>query len=263
MAAEAIWPALRRRPAAGRRASPAWSRCSTTSRRPARRPIALLDCLVAATPRRGAGAARGPARSAPTSTACPSSAATPRSTPATAPALSTFAVGRARGAPCGRATPGRATPCAWLVCLEGEMVPGPEGRVLQPPARAAARPRRAPTSRCWPRPRRRARPGPPATSRCPASRARCCSSWRAPDGLGCALDVDALPVPAGRRAGGWILAFPSYALPAGGRPRAPSPRASARRAHLRAGRDPGRQRPAAAAGRRRRGTASGTSRPSP
>ncbi len=134
------------------------------------------------------------------------------------PGLSTFAVGRAAAPLSARnARPGDAVHLA--VCLEGEMVQGPEGLFfshLRGPRRGRAA----------------------ADLALLADAAEAGEAWAARDvsmpgiagsllqfcesagGLGCALDMDALPVPPGVALSDWLLCFPSYAFLLAGDPEA-------------------------------------------
>lgn len=188
------------------------------------RPIALLDCLVAGDApvaeailtglRDGADLYRVPVVGGHTTVA----AAAP-------PALSTFAVGRAL-APL-RARNARAGDAvSLLACLDGTMVPGAEGAFfshLRGPRRASAA----------------------ADLALPADAAEAGEAWAARDvsmpgvagsllqlcesagGLGCALDLDALPVPPGVALREWLLCFPSYGFLLVGDPPALAARARA------------------------------------
>jgi len=140
--------------------------------------------------------------------------------------LSTFGVGRARSTL--RARDARAGDRVTLVtCLEGEMVAGEDGdhfSHLRGPRRDRARsdldlmPEAAEAGDAWAA-RDVSMPG------VAGSLLQFCESA---GGLGCALDLDALPVPPGATLERWLLAFPSYAFLLVGDPVAIAARAAAR-----------------------------------
>ena len=171
------------------------------------RPIALLDCLVAGDAAVAHELLTG-LRAGADLYGVPVVGGHSTIDAGTPPALSTFAVGRAL-APL-RARNARAGDAvSLLACLEGEMVPGADGAFfshLRGPRRAGAG----------------------VDLGLPADAAEAGEAWAARDvsmpgvagsllqlcesagGLGCALELDALPVPAGVALEEWILAFPSY-----------------------------------------------------
>jgi hypothetical protein len=127
------------------------------------------------------------------------------------PALSTFAVGWT-GRPLRAAHAREGDDLCLAVCLEGEMVTGPDGSLFFSHLRGPRRPRAADDLALL------------------ADVAETGDGWAARDvsmpgiagsllqflesagGLGCALDLDALPVPAGVALEDWLVAFPSYAF---------------------------------------------------
>ena len=173
------------------------------------RPLALLDCLVAGS-RRVADEVLAGLRIGAGLYGVPVLGGHATVDEGAAPGLSTFAVGRAR-APlsAGNARPGDAV--TLLACLEGEMMVGAGSSIfshLRGPRRERARDDLA----------------------LPADAAEAGEAWAARDvsmpgvagsllqlcesagGLGCALDLDALPVPPGMAMERWLVTFPSYAF---------------------------------------------------
>ncbi len=173
------------------------------------RPIALLDCLVAATGEIAGEILEG-LRIGAALYGVPVVGGHATIEGSSAPGLSTFAVGRARAPLAARnARAGDAVSLA--VCLEGEMVRGPEGDFfshLRGPRRDRAEAdlallaEAAEAGEAWAA-RDVSMPG------VAGSLLQFCESA---GGLGCALDVEALPVPEGVPLGDWLLAFPSYAF---------------------------------------------------
>lgn len=179
------------------------------------RPIALLDCVVAGSRRLvedvldglrvGAGLYGVPVVGGHTTIEDGATAG-----------LSTFAVGRAASPLAARnARPGDAVCLA--ACLEGEMMVGAGSSFfshLRGPRRDRARadldllPEAAEAGEAWAA-RDVSMPG------VAGSLLQLCESA---GGLGCALDVDALPVPAGLAMERWILTFPSYGFLLAGDP---------------------------------------------
>lgn len=181
------------------------------------RPIALLDCLVAATGEVAGEILEG-LRIGAALYGVPVVGGHATIEGSAGPGLSTFAVGRARAPLAARnARVGDAVSLA--VCLEGEMVSGPEGSFFSH-LRGPRRDRAA------------------ADLALLADAAEAGEAWAARDvsmpgvagsllqfcesagGLGCALEVEALPVPDGVPLGDWLLAFPSYAFLLAGDPQA-------------------------------------------
>lgn len=126
------------------------------------------------------------------------------------PALATFAAGRAR-APLAAANARPGDAVSLVACLDGEMVHGPAGPFfshLRGPRRdrvaadLALLPDAAEAGETWAA-RDVSQPG------VAGSLLQLCESA---GGLGCALDLDALPMPAGVALEDWLLAFPSYAF---------------------------------------------------
>ena len=171
------------------------------------RPLALLDCLVAGS-RRLAEEVLGGLAAGAGLYGVPVLGGHATVEDAAAPALSTFAVGRARSPLSARnARPGDAVCLA--ACLEGEMLGGAGGSFFSH-LRGPRRERAA------------------ADLALPAEAAEAGEAWAARDvsmpgpagsllqlcesagGLGCALDVDALPAPPGVALERWLLTFPSY-----------------------------------------------------
>ncbi len=189
------------------------------------RPLALLDCLVAGG-RAEAEAVLGGLRAGAALYGVPVVGGHATIEEGLAPALSTFGVGRAHATLRARdARPGdRVT---LVACLEGEMVAGEDGdhfSHLRGPRRDRARsdlellPEAAEAGEAWAA-RDVSMPG------LAGSLLQFCESA---GGLGCALDLDALPVPAGTTLERWLLAFPSYAFLLAGDPGALAARARAR-----------------------------------
>ena len=181
------------------------------------RPIALLDCLVAATGEVAGEILEG-LRIGAALYGVPVVGGHATIEGSAGPGLSTFAAGRARAPLAARnARVGDAVSLA--VCLEGEMVSGPEGSFFSH-LRGPRRDRAA------------------ADLALLADAAEAGEAWAARDvsmpgvagsllqfcesagGLGCALEVEALPVPDGVPLGDWLLAFPSYAFLLAGDPQA-------------------------------------------
>ncbi len=127
------------------------------------------------------------------------------------PGLSTFAVGWT-GRPLRAANARPGDPVCLAACLEGELVAGPEGTTffshLRGPRRACAAAdlallaEAAETGEAW-----AAR-----DVSMPGIAGSLLQFLESAGGLGCALDVDALPVPPGVGRGDWMTAFPSYAF---------------------------------------------------
>lgn len=173
------------------------------------RPLALLDCLVAGD-RALAGALLEGLRAGAALYGVPIVGGHATVAAGVAPGLSTFGVGRAsRPLRARAARPGDVV--TLVACLEGEMLAGPEGDVfshLRGPRRPMARadlellPELAEGGAAWAA-RDVSMPG------VAGSLLQLCESA---GGLGCALDLEALPVPAGTTLARWLLAFPSYAF---------------------------------------------------
>lgn len=189
------------------------------------RPVALFDCLVAGDDvvatavldglRTGAGLYRVPVLGGHTTVERDA-----------APALSTFAVGRA-DAPLRAASARPGDAVTLVACLEGEMRPGDGGdhfSHLRGPRRDRARddlellPEAAEAGEAWAA-RDVSMPG------LAGSLLQLCESA---GGLGCALDLAAVPVPPGTTLERWLLAFPSYAFLVVGDAAALAARAGAR-----------------------------------
>ena len=127
------------------------------------------------------------------------------------PALSTFALGWS-GRPLRAENAREGDPLCLLVCRTGEMVEGPDGSLLFSHLRGPRREHAA------------------ADLTLLTAAAETGEAWAARDvsmpgvvgsllqflesagGLGCALDVDAIPVPDGVALVDWLVAFPSYAF---------------------------------------------------
>jgi selenophosphate synthetase-related protein len=171
------------------------------------RPLALLDCLVAGS-RRAAERILEGLRAGADLYGVPVVGGHATVEDGATPSLSTFAVGRARAPLSARnARPGDAV--TLLACLEGEMMAGAGGSFFSH-LRGPRRERAA------------------ADLALLADAAEAGEAWAARDvsmpgiagsllqlcesagGLGCALDLDALPVPAGVPLDRWLLAFPSF-----------------------------------------------------
>ena len=173
------------------------------------RPLALLDCLVAGS-RRVADEVLAGLRIGAGLYGVPVLGGHATVDEGAAPGLSTFAVGRAR-APlsAGNARPGDAV--TLLACLEGEMMVGAGSSIfshLRGPRRERARDDlalladAAEAGEAWAA-RDVSMPG------VAGSLLQLCESA---GGLGCALDLDALPVPPGMAMERWLGTFPSYAF---------------------------------------------------
>jgi uncharacterized protein len=188
------------------------------------RPLALLDCLVAGSRRVAEELLEG-LRIGAALYRVPVLGGHATVEEGAAASLSTFAVGRARAPLSARnARPGDAV--ALLACLEGEMMVG-AGSSFFSHLRGPRRERAA------------------ADLALLADAAEAGDAWAARDvsmpgvagsllqllesagGLGCALDLDALPVPAGLPLERWLLTFPSYAFLLIGDPEALAARAGA------------------------------------
>ena len=220
MAAEAIWPpfvAAQPRAAGVAGVVTVLNDLAATGARP----LALLDCLVAGSRDLAHEILTG-LRVGADLYGVPVVGGHATIDESVSPALSTFGVGRAR-APlaAGNARAGDALSLA--VCLEGEMVEGPEGSFfshLRGPRRERARAdldllaEAAEAGEAWAA-RDVSMPG------VAGSLLQLCESA---GGLGCALDLDALPVPHGTTLARWLLTFPSYAFLLVGDPAALSAR---------------------------------------
>ena len=135
------------------------------------------------------------------------------------PGLSTFAVGWT-GRPLRAANARPGDPVCLVACLEGELVAGPDGTAffshLRGPRRASAAAdlallaEAAETGEAW-----AAR-----DVSMPGIAGSLLQLLESAGAIGCALDVDALPVPPGVALGDWMTAFPSYAFLLCGDPRA-------------------------------------------
>jgi len=206
MAAEAIWPpfvAAQPRAAGVAGVVTVLNDLAATGARP----IALLDCLVAGS-HEVAGEILAGLRVGADLYGVPVVGGHATIEDAVSPGLSTFGVGRARSPLAARnARAGDAVMLA--VCLEGEMVQGAEGSFfshLRGPRRGRARAdlallaEAAESGEAWAA-RDVSMPG------VAGSLLQLCESA---GGLGCALDLDALPVPAATTLDEWLLAFPSY-----------------------------------------------------
>lgn len=189
------------------------------------RPLALLDCLVAGE-RAVADALLEGLRAGAALYGVPVVGGHATVGAGLAPALSTFGAGRAiRPLRAAAARPGEVV--TLVACLEGEMLPGPEGDFFSH-LRGPRRPHAASDLALL------------------AELAEGGDAWAARDvsmpgvagsllqlcesagGLGCALDLDALPVPAGTTLERWLLTFPSFGFLVVG-----DPAAVARRTHAR------------------------------
>ncbi|MCU0307290.1 MAG: AIR synthase related protein [Thermoleophilia bacterium] len=179
------------------------------------RPLAVLDTLVAGDARTAREALAG-LRSGAALFGVPVVGGHTTLAPGTA-ALSTFALGRAaRPLRAAAARPGDAL--VLVTCLEGEMLPAPEGAAFFSHLRGP----------------RRARAG--ADLALLAEAAEAGEAWAARDvsmpgvagslvqmaesagGLGSVLDLDALPLPAGVPLERWLVTFPSYGFLLAGDP---------------------------------------------
>lgn len=133
------------------------------------------------------------------------------------PGLSTFAVGWT-GRPLRAANARTGDPVCLAACLDGELVRGPGGATFFSHLRGARRPRvasdlallaeAAETGEAW-------------SARdvsMPGIAGSLLQFLESAGGLGCAVDVDAIPVPTGVALETWITAFPSYAFVVCGRP---------------------------------------------
>lgn len=216
MAAEAIWPpfvAAQPRVAGVAGVVTVLNDLAATGARP----IALLDCLVAASGEVAREILEG-LRIGAALYGVPVVGGHATVEASAGPGLSTFAVGRARAPLSARnARPGDAVCLA--ACVEGEMVSGPEGLFfshLRGPRRDRAAADlllladAADAGEAWAA-RDVSMPG------VAGSLLQFCESA---GGLGCALDLDALPVPPGVPLGEWLLCFPSYGFLLAGDPAA-------------------------------------------
>ena len=223
MAAEAIWPpfvAAQPRAAGVAGVVTVLNDLAATGARP----VALLDCMVAGDPALADELLAG-LRAGADLYGVPVLGGHATVDAAAAPSLSTFAVGRARAPLRARnARPGDAV--SLLACLEGEMLPGGEGDFfshLRGPRRARAAEdlallaQVAEAGEAWAA-RDVSMPG------AAGSLLQLCESA---GGLGCALDLDALPVPPGVALERWLLTFPSYGFLLVGDPDALAARARA------------------------------------
>ncbi len=173
------------------------------------RPLALLDCMVAGSRRAAEDVLEG-LRIGAGLYGVPVLGGHATVEEGVAPALSTFAVGRVRAPLSARnARPGDAV--ALVACLEGEMMVG-AGSSFFSHLRGPRRERAADDLALL------------------ADAAEAGEAWAARDvsmpgvagsllqlcesagGLGCALDLDALPTPAGLPLERWLLTFPSFAF---------------------------------------------------
>jgi selenophosphate synthetase-related protein len=208
MAAEAIWPpfvAAQPRAAGVAGVVTVLNDLAATGARP----IALLDCLVAGS-RELAHEILAGLRTGADLYGVPIVGGHATIEGSATPGLSTFAVGRAR-APLAARNARAGQDVSLAVCLEGEMMRGGEGPFfshLRGPRRARAAADlalladAAESGEAWAA-RDVSMPG------VAGSLLQLCESA---GGLGCALDLDALPVPEGTALGDWLLAFPSYAF---------------------------------------------------
>ena len=206
MAAEAIWPpfvAARPRAAGVAGVVTVVNDLAATGARP----LALLDCLVSGD-RATADEVLAGLRAGADLYGVPVVGGHATVDPAAVPGLSTFGVGRAR-APLAARNARAGDGVHLAACLEGEMLQGAEGRFfshLRGPRRARAAAdlallaEAAEAGEAWAA-RDVSMPG------VAGSLLQLCESA---GGLGCALEVGALPVPPGVDLGEWILAFPSY-----------------------------------------------------
>lgn len=216
MAAEAIWPpfvAAQPRVAGVAGVVTVLNDLAATGARP----IALLDCLVAASGAVAQEILEG-LRIGAELYGVPVVGGHATIEGSAGPGLSTFAVGRA-AAPLSARNARAGDAVCLAVCLEGEMMKGPEGLFfshLRGPRRGRAA----------------------ADLALLADAAEAGEAWAARDvsmpgvagsllqfcesagGLGCALDMDALPAPPGADLGDWLLCFPSYAFLLAGDPAA-------------------------------------------
>ncbi len=214
MAAEAIWPPF---VAAQPRAAGVAGIVTVLNDLAATgaRPIALLDCLVAGTPEIAREILTG-LRIGADLYGVPVAGGHATLEGDGPPALSTFALGRALSPLSARnARPGDAVVLA--ACLEGEMVRGPEGaffshlrgpRREQAAADLALLAEAAEAGEAWAA-RDVSMPG------VVGSLLQFCESA---GGLGCALDLEALPIPANLALEDWLVSFPSFAFLVAGDP---------------------------------------------
>lgn len=206
MAAEAVWPpfvAAQPRAAGVAGVVTVLNDLAATGARP----IALLDCLVAGS-RAVAGEILAGLRIGADLYGVPVVGGHTTIDDSAGPGLSTFGVGRAI-APLAARNARAGDVVSLVVCLEGEMVPGGEGDFFSH-LRGPRRERAA------------------ADLALLAEAAEAGDAWAARDvsmpgvagsllqfcesagGLGCALDLEALPVPPGVGLDRWLLTFPSY-----------------------------------------------------
>jgi selenophosphate synthetase-related protein len=135
------------------------------------------------------------------------------------PGLSTFAVGWT-GRPLRAANARPGDPVCLAACLDGELVPGPDGSTFFSHLRGSRRDRAgsdlgllaeaAETGEAW-------------SARdvsMPGIAGSLLQLLESAGGLGCAMDAEAIPVPAGVTLEQWITTFPSYAFVICGQPAA-------------------------------------------
>lgn len=179
------------------------------------RPLALLDCLVAGSSAAAEAVLDG-LRIGAAIYGVPVVGGHTTVEDTIAPALSTFALGRAR-APLRAAGTRTGDALCLAVCLEGELIHGAAGPFfshLRGPRRERAGADlalladAAEAGEAWGG-RDVSQPG------VAGSLVQLCESA---GGLGCALDLDALPVPAGVALEDWLLCFPSYGFLLAGDP---------------------------------------------
>lgn len=214
MAAEAIWPpfvAAQPRVAGVAGVVTVLNDLAATGARP----IALLDCLVAATGEAAREILEG-LRIGAALYGVPVVGGHATVEASAGPGLSTFAVGRAR-APLSARNARAGDAVCLAACLEGEMVNGPEGLFfshLRGPRRDRAATDLALLADA-------AEAGEARAARdvsMPGVAGSLLQFCESAGGLGCALDLDALPVPPGVPLGEWLLCFPSYGFLLAGDP---------------------------------------------
>lgn len=214
MAAEAIWPpfvAAQPRVAGVAGVVTVLNDLAATGARP----IALLDCLVAATGEVAREILEG-LRIGAALYGVPVVGGHATVEASAGPGLSTFAVGRAR-APLSARNARAGDAVCLAACLEGEMVNGPEGLFfshLRGPRRDRAATDLALLADA-------AEAGEARAARdvsMPGVAGSLLQFCESAGGLGCALDLDALPVPPGVPLGEWLLCFPSYGFLLAGDP---------------------------------------------
>jgi selenophosphate synthetase-related protein len=172
------------------------------------RPVALLDVLVAADAATAAAALAGLRRGADLY-GVPVVGGHTTLAPEAEPALATFALGRA-GAPLRAARARSGDALCLAVCLEGALLPGVGAGAFLSHLRGPRRDRAGRDLALVPAAAEAGEAWAARDVSMPGVAGSLLQLLESAGGLGCALDLEALPAPDGLELGRWLVTFPSY-----------------------------------------------------